>query len=346
MIAFSYFVKILLVESTTKFWSEVKYSLFVFIGIIVLWQLNQLIFRKLKFGAFASNITKPLISIAIIFFGFIAFVISLGLEPDLQKEIISLLAILLSAGIALSSTTVLGNMIAGLMNSTMRRFQYGDMIRIGEHMGRVTKKGIFHTEIQAEDGNFVNLPNMYVARHPVKFTRNTNTLVSCTISIGYDEPRLKIEELLIKAARKAKINAKEPFVFISRLGDYSVEYKLHGFLKDSKDYFSACSRMKEQVIDQLHQNNIEIVSPAFVNQRILSDKKIIGKSDQKELTSNKSMAHDNLLFYDANKAGALAKRKSELLEELKSEVDPEIIEKKKSEISCIEQLQKENEKPS
>lgn len=327
-------------------WDSDYAPVIVIISIVLLWFLNQWIFRKLKFSSSAHNILKPLISIAILFIGLLVFIISIKMDKELTKQIISLLAILLSAGIALSSTTVLGNLIAGLMNSSMKRFQQGDLIKIEEHLGRVTRKGIFHTEIQSEDGNFVNLPNMYVARHPVKFTRNTETLVTCTVSIGYDEPRSRIEDLLISAANNAKINASKPFVFITKLGDFSVEYKLHGFLKDSRDYLAACSRMKEQVLDLLHLHQIEILTPSFITQRTIPDKKIIGKTKRIESVADEKSAQDNLLFKDANEAGALAKRKSDLLEQIKSLDDAEKIEEKKAELERITKLEKDNANPS
>lgn len=59
--------------------------------------------------------------------------------------------LLLSAAIALSPTTVLGNAMAGIMPRAVRSLRMGDFVRTGEHFGRVAERGLFHTEIQTED---------------------------------------------------------------------------------------------------------------------------------------------------------------------------------------------------
>ncbi len=128
--------------------------------------INARIFHAIK--AENKNITRGLIAFLLALMGVVAFILVLPIEKELKGQVLGFLGIILSAGIALSSTTVLGNLIAGIMNNSMNRFRNGDLIKIGDFHGRVTKKNILHTEIQVEDSNFITIPNLYIANHPVK----------------------------------------------------------------------------------------------------------------------------------------------------------------------------------
>ena len=52
-------------------------------------------------------------------------------------------------------------------------------------------------------------------------------------------------------------------------------YRIHGFLKDSSKYFSTSAMLNAKVMDHPHEENIEIVSPAFMNQRRVDEKEYI-----------------------------------------------------------------------
>ncbi len=248
--------------------------------------------------------------------GGLAFILALPINHTLKGQILSFLGIIISAGIALSSTTVLGNLIAGFMNNSMNRFQNGDLISIGEFQGRVTRKSAFHTEIQLEDSNFVTIPNLYMASNPVKLTRKSNTVISTSVSLGYDVPRTRIEEALKSAATETGL--KDPYVYITNLGDYSVVYKIHGFLADSSKFFSTNSSLNGNVMDTLHENNIEIVSPGFMNQRKVDDISFMPSSQSGPTEAEEpadETAPEDLVFDEAIKSEE-EENKRKLLEKI------------------------------
>ncbi|MDA3911600.1 MAG: mechanosensitive ion channel, partial [Bacteroidales bacterium] len=281
--------------------------------------------------------------------GILIFILSFPIDKTLKGQILSFLAIIVSAGIALSSTTVLGNLIAGIMNNSMNRFRNGDLIKIGELQGRVTKKSIFHTEIQLEDSNFITIPNLYIATNPVKLTRKTDSVISTSVSLGYDIPRTKIEESLKEAAISTGL--KDPYVYITNLGDYSVVYKIHGFLDESSKYFSTNSLLNANVMDVLHKKKIEIVSPTFMNQRNANEKAFIPQEILKNEISNNEQIPEDLVFDKAIKSEKIEKKKDQLEElnkqqELLSEKQKDLKNKddiKKNELS-IENIDKQKEK--
>ncbi|HHP7240357.1 MAG TPA: mechanosensitive ion channel domain-containing protein [Cyclobacteriaceae bacterium] len=272
----------------------------VLIALTILLILNAWFFKKYKSTTAHENITKGAISFFIVLIGTLVFILVLPIDKSLKGQILGFMGIIISAGIALSSTTVLGNLIAGIMNNSMNRFRNGDLIKIGDYHGRVNKKSIFHTEIQLEDSNFITIPNLYIANNPVKLTRKSNTVIYTTVSLGYDVSQSKIEKALIDAARA--VGLTDPYVYIMSLGDFSVVYKIHGFLEDSSKYFSTSSLLNSKVMEKLHEEEIEIVSPSFMNQRRVDEKEFIPKQILKKKEPANEKSPEELIFDEAFKS--------------------------------------------
>lgn len=210
---------------------------------------------------FRVQLTQLLLS----FIGLLIIILTLPISEGKTGQLLSLIGILLSAAIALSATTFVGNIMAGLMQRAVKAFRPGDFISVGEHFGRVSEQGLFHVEIQTEMRDLTTMPNLYLATNPVKVIRASGTLITAEVSLGYDVPRKKVEKCLRKAAEAADLT--EPFVHIVELGDFSVTYRVVGLLTNIKSLITARSRLKEMMLDHLHDTKIEIVSPTFMNQR-------------------------------------------------------------------------------
>ncbi len=314
--------------------------------VAILLIINSWFFKRLKNVQSEGNIIKRTISFLVVLTGILTFILAIPIDKTLKGQVISFLAVIISAAIALSSTTVLGNLIAGIMNNTMDRFRSGDLIKIGDFQGRVTKKSIFHTEIQLEDSNFVTIPNLFIASNPVKLTRKSKTVVSTSVSLGYDVPRSEIEAALTEAA--ISIGLTDPYVYIMNLGDYSVVYKIHGGLKDSNKYFSTSSLLNSKVIDMLHKRRIEIVSPTFMNQRRVDDKDFIPAAEASDKIHRSETSPEDLIFDEAIRSEEIEKKKESLKKLIKKQDDlkdklkdlkiEDEIEKTKSLIERIDDL--------
>lgn len=210
-----------------------------------------------------------LVMLALSLAGLLAVITVLPVSETLRGQLLSLVGILLSASIALSSTTFLGNAMAGVLLRVVGGFRIGDFVRVGEHFGRISERGLFHTEIQTEDRDLTTLPNLFLVSNPVKVVRSSGTIISAQVSLGYDTPRERVEQRLLEGAAKAGL--QEPFVQILDLGDFSVTYRTAGLLTGVKHILSARSRLHGAVMDELHAAGIEIVSPNFMNTRALDE---------------------------------------------------------------------------
>jgi small conductance mechanosensitive channel len=129
----------------------------VLFGIVLFLFLNNWIFNRLQSLRQTGNTFKRIIALLVIL-GMFAFIFALPIYAKKQLKIVEFLAILLSAAIALSSTTVLGNLIAGIMNSSLKRFRNKDWIKVGDIRGKDTRKSFFHTK------GCLNLDTFYAKR--------------------------------------------------------------------------------------------------------------------------------------------------------------------------------------
>lgn len=246
-----------------------------------------------------------------------AVIIVLPVSDSLQGNLLTMLGLLLTAIITLSSTTIAANAMAGLMIRALDNFKPGDFIQVNGHFGRVTEQDLFHIEIQTEDRDLLTLPNTYVAANPVKVVHASGTVVTAEITLGYDLDNHQIETLLKRAASEAGLD--EPFVYVMDLGDYSVRYRVAGFLKQVKQLLSARSKLRQHMLDVLHGADIEIVSPAFMNQRQLGDAVIIPEQAYRP-RFKKPENPEAIVFDKAERAQSLQELKDSY-DELKKELE-------------------------
>jgi len=221
-----------------------------------------------KTGAVSQNQFRVQITnLAIAMAAALILLVVLPVDHELRGQLLSLFGIVLSATIALSSTTFVGNIMAGMMLKAVRNFRSGDFVEVGAHFGRITSRGLLSTEIQTEYRDLVTLPNLHLVTNPVKVVRASGTLVSAEVSLGYDVPHHRVERLLCGAAEDAGL--VDPAALVMELGDFSVTYRVLGLLEEVKHLLTARSRLRCAMLDRLHGDGVEIVSPSFTNRRTL-----------------------------------------------------------------------------
>lgn len=277
----------------------------VIVGTLVIWLAARAIVRRKARRNLHVNVAlrNQVISIAVVFVGLVAAIVALPISDAKRGQILALLGIVLSAAIALSATTILGNLIAGMMLRTVRSFRTGDFIRCDDHFGRVSARGLFHTEVQTEDRDLTTLPNMFLVTHPVTTIRTSGTVLSTSVGLGYDVPRDDVERVLLAATERAGL--EQGFVQITELGDFAVVYRCAGLLTDVKRLITARSNLNGAVLDGCHEAGIEIVSPAFMNQRQVNDVEFIPRRRYRPRLDDEIAAEDlpeAMLFDKAEQA--------------------------------------------
>ena len=201
--------------------------------------------------------------------------------------------------------------MAGLMLRLLGSYRPGDFVHVKDFFGRVTEQNLFHTEIQTEDRDLLTLPNMFMTANPLKVIHATGTIVTATITLGYDVQRKQAQSLLKTAAEEAGLS--DAFVLVTNLGDFSVEYRACGFLAEVKTLISARSNLRCKMLDTLHEAGVEIVSPNFMNQRQVPGP-VIPEAHLHHTHSVEEVNPEQTLFDKAERAQQLEDMKDSLQE--------------------------------
>lgn len=289
------------------------------IGILVLTGAHRLLIKRAPITS-GSTVTRQLLMAALTGILIIVVILELPIGDAPRGQLMSLLGILVAAAVTLSSTTLLGNAMAGLMLRSIRNFKPGDFIVVDGHRGRVSELGLLRTEIQTERRNLTTLPNLFLVNNPVTVVRPSGTFIAATVSLGYDVPREKVDKCLVEAAEHAGLT--DPFVFVLDLGDFSITYQAAGFLEEVKYLISAESELREQMLDSLHRAGVEIVSPTFMNQRQLAGDKLfvpkVGRVTKPPAAADESRPEERMFDKAdlAEKEGKAGQQLEEVLDEL------------------------------
>lgn len=298
----------------------------VLVTLLLIAALRAIVKKRSTKDEAETHFRSQLITIGLVLLGLLAVIFLLpdGTDSDLA---FSLFGLIVTGALAISSQSIIANAMAGLMLRSVSSFKPGDFIEVAEHMGRVTERDLFHTEIQTADRDLITLPNSIMVNQPVRVVRASGTIVSATASLGYDVSRHALEDLFVTAAETAGLI--EPFVQVLELGDYSVNYRIAGFLEDPRKLLATRSRLRGAILDTLHQADIEIMSPMFIGRRATSDDPLIPDKDGPSASSQTRRTAESRVFDKAETAGKLEDTRQKLteaeenLELLRLEVDHE-----------------------
>ena len=227
--------------------------------------LNWLLLKRHSHLSGEKKLPRQLTMLVANIVGIITIVLTLPVSEAIQNQILALIGILLSGMVAFSSTSIMTNVMAGLVLRFNKPFRIGDFVRVNGFSGRVAEMGLLDTEIQTETRELISFANSVLVNSPLTVVRSSGAIISVELSLGYEIHHSKIEKHLLSAASNCGL--EDSFVQVIGLGDYSVSYRIAGLLTDVKSMLSARSKLHKAVLDSLHQAGIEIVSPAFTNTR-------------------------------------------------------------------------------
>lgn len=171
--------------------------------------------------------------------------------------------------ISLGSTSVVANVVAGVVLTYTRAFEVGDRVRIADTMGDVVEKTLLVTRVRTIKNVDITIPNaMVLASHIVNFSTSARTaglILHTTVTIGYDVPWRKVHELLISAARATEHVQQDPAPFIlqTALNDFNVGYELNAYTDEPNLMAAIYSDLHQNIQDKFNEAGIEILSPHF-----------------------------------------------------------------------------------
>ncbi|WFC40316.1 mechanosensitive ion channel domain-containing protein [Pseudoxanthomonas sp. SE1] len=184
---------------------------------------------------------------------------SLGVNPT------SMLAVLGAAGLAvgLALKDSLSNIASGVMLIVLRPFREGDFVQAAGLEGIIEEVRIFQTRMRTLDNRLIVLPNSLITTAPIiNFTAKPQRRIDILVGVGYDDDLKQAKQVLLDIAHANAMVLKdpEPFVFVSQLGESSVDLTLYAWAK-TKDFGQARSDLTEAVRTEIIGNGLNIPYP-------------------------------------------------------------------------------------
>ncbi len=177
--------------------------------------------------------------------------------------------------VSLGSSTVIGNIIAGLVITYMRPFKIGDRIKLNDTTGNVVEKTPLVTRIRTPKNEVVTIPNSFVmSSHTVNFSqsaREYGLIIHSEVSIGYDVPWRVVNKLLIEAALNTPgvVDDPRPFVLSTSLSDWYPVYQVNAYIKDADCLAEIYSDLHQNIQDRFNEAGVEIMSPHYMAVRVM-----------------------------------------------------------------------------
>ena len=251
----------------------------IFIAVVVLvvrylLKVIKLIFEGVRHGRIVlegfypdwADPTFQILRVAILAFtAVILFPYLPGSDSIAFKGISVFLGLLLSLG----SGSAMANAISGVILTYMRPFQVGDRVKINETVGDVEEKTLLVTRIHTIKHEIVTIPNsMVLGSHLINYSssaRGSGLILHTSVTLGYDIPWRKAEELLVAAAEVTEDILKEPrpFVLQTALGDFNVTYELNATTDKPARMAVLYSDLHRNIQDQFNRAGVEIMSPHY-----------------------------------------------------------------------------------
>lgn len=234
---------------------------------------NEIESERLKLTGFYPDWAQPTFNI--IRFLLYAFMIAMIYPylPGSNSGVFQGISVFVGLIISLGSSTVIGNIIAGLVITYMRPFKVGDRIQLNETTGNVIEKTPFVTRIRTPKNEVVTIPNAFImSSHTTNYSvsaRQYGLIIHSSVTIGYDAPWRQVHQLLIDAA-KATPGVQpqpEPFVLETELSDFYPCYQINAFIRDADQLARIYSDLHQNIQDKFNEAGVEIMSPHYRAER-------------------------------------------------------------------------------
>ncbi len=171
--------------------------------------------------------------------------------------------------ISLGSTSAVANVVAGVILTYTRGFRVGDWVKVGDNMGEVTTQTMLATHLKTIKNEEIILPNSvvlssYVTNYSL-LAKNNGLILHTSVTIGYDAPWRKVQDLLIQAALKTKYILPDPapFVLQNALQDSYVQYEINAYTDQPLMMVYIYSDLHANIQDCFFAAGVEIMSPVY-----------------------------------------------------------------------------------
>ena len=229
--------------------------------------MNEIGSGRLKISGFYADWAQPTYLILRVLCYSFMIVMIWPLLPSSDSQVFQGVSVFIGVIVSLGSSSIIGNVMAGMVMTYMRPFREGDFIKYGDTEGFVIEKTVLVTRIRTRKNDVITIPNAnLMTSQTTNYTfsaHNYGVIVHTKVTIGYDMQWQLIRDLLLAAAAKTPhlLKKPEPFVRVTALDDFYVEYEINAYTRKSELLGDIYSELHQNILDSFHSNGVEIMSP-------------------------------------------------------------------------------------
>ncbi len=195
-----------------------------------------------------------------------ATVLTIGITAGLKIAGIDLTSIIAAGafGVGFALKDIIMNFLAGVLLLASKHYSIGDIIKVGDIMGKIVEIQTRATIIKNFDGTQVLVPNSTLFKNAVtNYTSNPFRRVSVEVGVEYGTDLKKAMEACLKAVKESKgiLIDPKPSVAVTGFGDSSINLKVNGWVESSKGIKKPKTEMIINIAKEFKSANIGIPFP-------------------------------------------------------------------------------------
>jgi small-conductance mechanosensitive channel len=223
----------------------------------------------ISFRNFYPEWAEPTYQIVRVLVIALAIVAAFPYIPGSDSPAFQGITIFMGALFSLGSTSVVANIVAGLVLTYTRAFKIGDRVQIADTIGDVTERTLLVTRVRTIKNVDITIPNsMVLSSHIINYSAlslEKRLILPATVTIGYDSPWRDVHTALIRAAQSTPgiLPEPKPFVLQTSLDDFYVSYELNAYTDQPNQMAVIYSDLHQNIQDSFNEAGIEIMSPHY-----------------------------------------------------------------------------------
>ena len=236
--------------------------------------------KRLIINGFFPDWAYPTFNIARILLYAFMFIMIFPHLPGNESPVFKGVSVFIGVIFSLGSTSIINNVVSGLVITYMRSFNVGDRIKIGDVVGNVVEKTPFVTRLRTPKNEEITIPNSSImSAQTYNYTHSAQTyglILHTTAGVGYDIPWRKVHELLLEAGKRTPnlSDHPKPFILQTALDDFYANYQLNVYVADADKMALIYSDLHQNIQDVFNEAGIELVSPHY--QEIIQKRDVPG----------------------------------------------------------------------
>ena len=190
------------------------------------------------FSKISNNLTLNNLFSTVIYFSVIGVILFTVLSIlQLDKAVTSILAGagILGLGLAFAFQDIAANFISGIFISFRKPIRVGDIVEIGDYMGKIQEVNLRDTVIETFRGQIVIIPNKEVFQNPIEnYSHLKKRRFDLSVGVSYGDDLDKVQEITLNAVKDIEGLSKvdEVKVFFTEFGDSSINLSVRMWISN------------------------------------------------------------------------------------------------------------------